>query len=45
MARYVGERRCRRRAIAVYFGERPPACAGCDLCVGAFPGPGVPAGR
>ena len=32
MRRYVTERRCRRRAIAVYFGESPPSCAGCDLC-------------
>lgn len=37
MRRYVTERRCRRRAIAVYFGERPPSCAGCDLCGGALP--------
>lgn len=41
MQRYAREGRCRRRAIAVYFGERPPACSGCDLCVGAFSG--VPA--
>lgn len=32
MRDYVGERRCRRRAIAAYFGETVPACAGCDLC-------------
>lgn len=32
MRAYVAERRCRRRAIAAYFGEAPPACAGCDLC-------------
>ena len=36
MRRYVTERRCRRRAIAVYFGESPPACAGCDLCGGTL---------
>lgn len=43
MRGYVRERRCRRKAIAVYFGERPPACAGCDLCRGAFPGVCAPA--
>ena len=32
MRAYAAERRCRRRAIAVYFGEDPPECAGCDLC-------------
>jgi ATP-dependent DNA helicase RecQ len=32
MRAYVGERRCRRRAIAAYFGEPAPDCAGCDLC-------------
>lgn len=32
MRAYAAERRCRRRAIAAYFGEAPPACAGCDLC-------------
>lgn len=32
MCDYVRERRCRRRAIARYFGEPTPACAGCDLC-------------
>lgn len=32
MRDYVTERRCRRRAIAAYFGEAPPRCAGCDLC-------------
>jgi len=32
MRSYAAERRCRRRAIAAYFGEAPPACAGCDLC-------------
>lgn len=32
MRAYVRERRCRRRAIARYFGEPPPRCGGCDLC-------------
>ncbi|MGI9038431.1 MAG: RecQ family ATP-dependent DNA helicase [Gemmatimonadota bacterium] len=32
MRGYVIERRCRRRAIAAYFGEDAPRCAGCDLC-------------
>jgi len=32
MRRYVAERRCRRAAIAAYFGEAAPECAGCDLC-------------
>ncbi|MCG8466880.1 MAG: RecQ family ATP-dependent DNA helicase, partial [Gemmatimonadetes bacterium] len=32
MRRYVNTRACRRAAIAAYFGERPPACAGCDNC-------------
>ncbi len=32
MVAYVSERRCRRHAIAVYFGEPAPVCAGCDLC-------------
>lgn len=32
MFAYVGERKCRRRPIAVYFGERAPVCHGCDLC-------------
>lgn len=32
MRRYVAERRCRRRAIAAYFGEPAPVCGGCDLC-------------
>ena len=34
MRRYVHERRCRRRAIALYFGEPAPPCRGCDLCHG-----------
>ncbi|MGD8496277.1 MAG: RecQ family ATP-dependent DNA helicase [Gemmatimonadales bacterium] len=32
MVAYVRERRCRRRAIAAYFGEPAPLCGGCDLC-------------
>jgi len=32
MRAYARERRCRRHAIARYFGEPTPTCAGCDLC-------------
>ena len=32
MRGYINERICRRAAIARWFGERPPACGGCDLC-------------
>ncbi len=31
---YARHRGCRRAAIAAYFGERPPSCAGCDRCDG-----------
>ncbi len=34
MVAYVNERKCRRHAITVYFGEQAPVCAGCDLCDG-----------
>ena len=37
--RYVRARRCRRAVIARYFGETPPACAGCDRC--GMPGNGT----
>lgn len=33
MWRYLRARACRRAVIARYFGERPPACHGCDRCV------------
>lgn len=32
LRRYLDARTCRRAAIATYFGEAPPACAGCDRC-------------
>lgn len=32
MVGYVRSRRCRRATVAAYFGESPPACAGCDRC-------------
>lgn len=32
MQRYVRTRGCRRAAIARYFGEASPECAGCDRC-------------
>jgi len=32
MRRYVGARRCRRRMLLEYFGERPSSCSGCDVC-------------
>src|SRR5205807_5435014 len=34
MRRYVLTRRCRRRALLEYFGERPGSCSGCDRCRG-----------
>lgn len=39
MRAYVVERRCRRLAIAAYFGEEAPPCAGCDLCARRARGP------
>jgi ATP-dependent DNA helicase RecQ len=39
MRGYVIERRCRRRAIAAYFDEPVPGCAGCDLCDGSIGDP------
>lgn len=46
MRRYVETRRCRRRVLLEYFGERLTRCSGCDVC-GLTPGasPGIPAHR
>ncbi len=43
MRRYVEARRCRRRMMLEYFGERVRECAGCDVCGSVNPGlsPGV----
>ena len=35
MIGYVDTSGCRRSYISSYFGERPPACSGCDRCDGA----------
>jgi len=32
MRRYVKARRCRRRMLLEYFGERLVRCGGCDMC-------------
>ncbi len=32
MGAYIETTGCRRAAIADYFGERAPRCAGCDNC-------------
>jgi ATP-dependent DNA helicase RecQ len=32
MRRYVEARRCRRRMLLEYFGERLDRCGGCDIC-------------
>lgn len=37
MRRYVEARRCRRRMLLEYFGERLERCGGCDIC-GYIPG-------
>ena len=37
MRRYVVARRCRRRVLLEYFGERLRRCEGCDVC-GYIPG-------
>ena len=42
MHAYIETDGCRRAAIAAYFGERAPACAGCDNC---GRGPADPAPR
>lgn len=34
MRRYVEQRRCRRRMMLEYFGEKLEHCAGCDICRG-----------
>lgn len=36
--RYLRTRRCRRRVVARWFGQRPPRCAGCDRCGGVGEG-------
>ncbi len=43
MRRYVEARRCRRRMLLEYFGERLRDCSGCDMCRSVIPGlsPGV----
>ncbi|NOT07162.1 MAG: ATP-dependent DNA helicase RecQ [Gemmatimonadales bacterium] len=37
MERYARERRCRRKVLVGYFGERIPRCSGCDVCAGRSP--------
>ena len=43
MRRYIATRRCRRRMMLEYFGERLGKCSGCDVCGSVIPGlaPGV----
>jgi ATP-dependent DNA helicase RecQ len=36
MRRYVRSRRCRRRILLEYLGERLDTCAGCDRCGGRW---------
>jgi ATP-dependent DNA helicase RecQ len=45
MEGYAEARRCRRRALIGYFGERLDRCAGCDRCDGSSGPSGFPAVR
>ncbi|HEV8400116.1 MAG TPA: ATP-dependent DNA helicase RecQ [Gemmatimonadales bacterium] len=43
MRQYIEVRRCRRRMLLGYFGEKIRTCSGCDVCGSVIPGlsPGV----